>query len=181
MPTHEVLQLDDGFSIVADAQRAASPMRVLKHGDTFAVFDQHGDIVGAEAGLYHHGTRFLSTLELLLAGRRPLFLSSTVTDDNVAFVADLTNVDIRRGTRLVLPHGEVHIFRTRVLGDGFSVELIRVSNHSIRAVEVPLSVRFDADFVDVFEVRGTARHRRGVRLADRFDEGYVLGYVGLDN
>ena len=98
---HEILQLDDGFSIVADAQRAASPMRVLKHGDTFAVFDQHGDIVGAEAGLYHHGTRFLSTLELLLAARRPLFLSSTVTDDNAAFVADLTNVDVRRGGRLV--------------------------------------------------------------------------------
>jgi glycogen debranching enzyme len=181
MPAHDVLQLDDGFSIVADSQRAASPMRVLKHGDTFAVFDQHGDIVGAEAGLYHHGTRFLSTLELLLAGRRPLFLSSTVTDDNVAFVADLTNVDVRRGSRLVLPHGEVHIFRSRVLGDGFSVDLIRVANHSIRTVEAPLSIRFDADFVDVFEVRGTPRHQRGVRMPDRLDGGYVLGYTGLDN
>jgi glycogen debranching enzyme len=179
--THEILQLDDGYSIVADVQRSATPPRVLKHGDTFAVFDQHGDIVGAEAGLYHHGTRFLSTLELLLAGRRPLFLSSTVTDDNVAFVADLTNVDVRRANRVVLPHGEVHIFRSRVLADGQSVDLIRVSNHSIRTIEVPLSVRFDADFVDVFEVRGTPRRRRGVRLPDRFDDGYVLGYLGLDN
>jgi glycogen debranching enzyme len=178
---HEILQLDDSYTIVADAQRTATPPRVLKHGDTFAVFDQHGDMIGAEAGLYHHGTRFVSTLELLLAGRRPLFLSSTVSDDNVAFVADLTNVDVRRGERLVLPHGEVHIFRTRVLGDGSSIDLVRVSNHSLHDIEIPLAVRFGADFADIFEVRGTARRRRGVRLPDRVDgDAYVLGYVGLD-
>jgi glycogen debranching enzyme len=177
---HEILQLDDSYTIVADAQRPAVAPRVLKHGDTFAVFDQHGDMVGAEAGLYHHGTRFLSTLELLLAGRRPLFLSSTVTDDNVAFVADLTNVDVRRADRLILPHGEVHIFRTRVLSDGGSVDLIRVSNHSLHPIELPLALRFGADFADIFEVRGTPRRRHGVRLPDRVDEGYVLGYVGLD-
>jgi glycogen debranching enzyme len=177
---HEILQLDDSYTIVADAQRPATPPRVLKQADTFAVFDQHGDMVGAEAGLYHHGTRFLSTLELLLAGRRPLFLSSTVTDDNVAFVADLTNVDVRRGDRLVLPHGEVHTFRTRVLGEGCSIDLIRVSNHSLHEIEIPLAVRFGADFADIFEVRGTSRRRRGVRLPDRVEDGYVLGYVGLD-
>ena len=41
--------------------------RVLKHGDTFAVFDHYGDIkpggLGKE-GLYHEGTRYLSCLLL---------------------------------------------------------------------------------------------------------------------
>ena len=60
----DVLQLDDQFPILADAQRVAGPLRVLKHGDTFSVFDEHGDVIGEEAeeqGLYYHGTRFLST------------------------------------------------------------------------------------------------------------------------
>ena len=48
------------------------PPRVLKHGDTFAVFDRFGDIagrVGEREGLYHEGTRFLSRLRA--APRRP--------------------------------------------------------------------------------------------------------------
>ena len=51
--------------------------RVLKHGDTFAVFDRYGDIAAGgagEQGLYHAGTRFLSRLELRLEGGRPLLL-----------------------------------------------------------------------------------------------------------
>jgi glycogen debranching enzyme len=181
---HEILQLEDEFTIVADSQRTASPARVLKQGDTFAVFDQHGDFVAAEGGehgLYHHGTRFLSTFEVLLAGRRPLLLSSNVSDDNLVFAADLTNVDVRRDNRLVLPHGEVHLFRSRILADGCSIDVIRVCNHSAQPIEMPLLVRFDADFVDVFEVRGTRRLRRGTRLADRPGDEYVLSYIGLDN
>ncbi|HWF85691.1 MAG TPA: glycogen debranching N-terminal domain-containing protein, partial [Vicinamibacterales bacterium] len=180
----DVLQLDDQFPIVADAQRTAGPLRILKSGDTFGVFDQHGDVSGVEAdeqGLYFHGTRFLSTLELLLARRRPLFLSSTVSDDNVVFVADLTNTDVRRQQRLELPRGEIHLYRSRVLGDRFCLDRIRICNHSMRAVEIPLSIRFDADFVDVFEVRGTQRARRGERLPDRLgDAECVLSYRGLD-
>src|SRR5262245_39018262 len=95
----EVLKLDEQFYVVADSERAEAPPRVLKHGDTFGVFDQRGDIVPAETseqGLYHDGTRFLSRLELVLERRRPLLLSSTITDDNAAFTIDMTNPDIVR-------------------------------------------------------------------------------------
>jgi glycogen debranching enzyme len=180
----DVLQLDDTFPILADEQRMAGPLRVLKHGDTFAVFDQHGDVIGGEAeeqGLYYQGTRFLSTLELLLAGRRPLLLSSTVTDDNMVFVADTTNVDVRREDELELPHGEIHLFRSRVLGEGFSIDKLRVGNHSLRTIDLPLAIRFGADFADMFEVRGTHRSRRGTLLKERLGDECVLGYVGLDN
>ncbi len=40
---------------------------MLKHGDTFAVFDHYGDIKPGglgEEGLYHEGTRYLSCLLL---------------------------------------------------------------------------------------------------------------------
>src|SRR5688572_2397148 len=70
--------LDQWFPIIADSERAPTPLRVLKHGDSFGVFDYRGDIAAAEAseeGLYHDGTRFLSRFELLLYGQRPLLLS----------------------------------------------------------------------------------------------------------
>jgi glycogen debranching enzyme len=184
MTMPEVLQLDDQFPIVADVQRTPGPLRILKCGDTFGVFDQHGDVNGADAdeqGLYYRGTRFLSTLELLLARRRPLFLSSTVSDDNVVLVADLTNTDVRREQRLELPRGEIHLFRSRVLGDHSCFERLRICNHSMRLVEIPLSIRFDADFADVFEVRGTRRARRGEQLPDWIGGSEcVLSYAGLD-
>src|SRR5262245_60967413 len=69
--------------ILAASSLADERARVLKHGDTFAVFDHYGDIKPGglgEEGLYHEGTRFLSCLLLELDGGRPVFLSSTVRD-----------------------------------------------------------------------------------------------------
>ena len=46
---------------------ASRPQRVLKHNDTFAVFDDHGDIgvsPGGTDGLFYRDTRFLSRLQL---------------------------------------------------------------------------------------------------------------------
>ena len=76
---------------------AASSRRTLKHGDSFAMFDEFGDVVEVEhspAGLFHHDTRFLSRLYFTLEGHRPLMLSSTVQTDNVTLDVDLTNPDI---------------------------------------------------------------------------------------
>lgn len=180
----DVLRLNDQFSIVAAHQRLPAPPRVLKQGDSFGVFDQHGDILSDEAdeqGLYHQGTRFLSRLELRLGPLRPLLLSSTISDDNAVFVTDLTNLDVLRDGAIVLPRGEIHLLRSRILRDGGSIDRIRISNYGAHAIELPLSIHFDADFADVFEVRGTRRARRGVRLPDLVGEEYVLRYVGLDD
>ena len=113
-------QPEHQFAVLAEEKRAAGLQRVLKRGDTFGVFDQLGDIAGdhgGEQGLYHRGTRYLSKLEVLLAGHRPLLLSSTVTDDNVAFIGDLTNMDVRRNGEIAIPHGQIHLFRSRILVD----------------------------------------------------------------
>src|SRR5450631_4879643 len=71
--------------------------RVLKHGDTFAVFDHHGDIKPGglgEEGLYHEGTRYLACFVLELEGARPFFLSSTVQDEDDQLAVALTNPDL---------------------------------------------------------------------------------------
>ncbi len=175
---------DQRFPIIADSERPITPLRVLKHGDSFAVFDARGDIVAREAseeGLYHDGTRFLSRYELRLYGQQALLLSSTVSADNLVFEADLTNPDLRRDGVVAIARGEINICRTRMLWNACFVERIQVTNYRLDHLEVPLSLYFDADFADVFEVRGTRRVRRGERLPDAAGKGYVMRYRGLDD
>src|SRR5579871_2149370 len=88
------------YYILATTPMADEHNRVLKHGETFAVFDVHGDIrpVGLhEEGVYHEGTRFLSCMVLRLAGEQPMFLSSTVKEQNDLLAVDLTNPDVYAG------------------------------------------------------------------------------------
>ncbi len=180
----DILKLEEQFTILSEAERPAETVRVLKQDDTFAVFDPHGDMTPGPAspyGLYHAGTRFLSRFELLLGSRQPLLLSSTVTEDNAVFVADLTNPDVVRNSSVVLTRGTLHLFRSRALWSGGSIERIRVANHGLHSIEVPVNIRFDADFADLFEVRGTRRARRGHRLADvARSDSVLLRYRGLD-
>ena len=175
--------LDEHFPIIAGPERPAAPLRVLKHGDCFGVFDHHGNIVpgdASEEGVYHDGTRFLSWFELLLFGHRPLLLSSTVGIDDAVFDADLTNPDVMRDGHIALARGEVNVHRSRILWDPCCIERIRVTNFRLNRIEVPLAIRFDADFADVFEVRGTRRARKGERLPDVNGDEYVMRYRGID-
>jgi glycogen debranching enzyme len=165
--------------------RSAMATRVLKHGDTFGVFAPDGDIWatgrrGAE-GLYHRGTRFLSSLRLELEGQRLLLLSSAVGEDNLLLTADLTNPDIALDGQHVLAGGAIHVLRTRFLWDGACHERMHVTNHGAVAVNVRLGIAVGSDFADVFEVRGSARARRGELAAPRHDGAeVVLGYTALD-
>ena len=175
--------LDEHFPIIAGPERPAAPLRVLKHGDCFGVFDHRGNIVpgdASEEGVYHDGTRFLSWFELLLFGHRPLLLSSTVGIDDAVFDADLTNPDVIRDGHIALARGEVNVHRSRILWDACCIERIRVTNFRLNRIEVPLAIRFDADFADVFEVRGTRRDRKGERLPDVNGDEYVMRYRGID-
>jgi glycogen debranching enzyme len=180
----EMLKLEEQFAILSEAERPAATVRVLKQDDTFAVFDPHGDLIpgpGSPYGLYYAGTRFLSCLEVRLGRREPLLLSSTVAEDNSSFTADLTNPDVVREGKVVLTRGALHLFRLRVLCNGGSLERIRIANHGLDPIEVPLTVRFDSDYADVFEVRGTRRSSRGHRLANvTGSNAVVLRYRGLD-
>ena len=163
---------------------ATRPRRTLKHDDTFLVLDSHGD-VGASAGggdgLFHCDTRFLSHLELLLNGTQPLLLGSNVRDDNTQLTVDLTNPDVYFDHRLVLPKDTVHVVRTIFLWRDTAYQRLAVHNYGDRAVDLRLTMLFDSDFADLFEVRGLQRERRGLitRYAVR-PAATVLSYEGLD-
>ncbi len=177
--------LEGQYSIVAQMDRPQTAPRVLKQGDSFIVFDPRGDIVASDAsehGFYHAGTRYLSRLELLLANHPPLLLGSTITDDNALFTADFTNPDLLWNGQVVIPHGSIHLFRCLVLWAGSCIERVRVSNYLSHRVNVSVAFRFAADFVDVFEVRGTRRERRGEDLGVQIGaREQLLRYRGLDD
>ena len=173
------------FYITTKAARAEDRPRVLKYGTLFALFDRYGDIEPfglGEEGLFYDGTRFLSESVLYLGKSRPLFLSSNISRDNFLFTADLTNVDILNDDdELAIPRGTVHVARSKFLWKGICYEKFRVSNYGLSAVNVPLRLTFNADFADIFEVRGTKRDKRGERLvASPKSDSVVLAYRGLD-
>jgi glycogen debranching enzyme len=163
---------------------ATRPRRTLKHDDTFVVLDSHGDIgasAGGPDGLFHGDTRFLSRLELSLNGMQPLLLGSNVRDDNTFLTIDLTNPDVYVDDHLVLPKDTLHVVRTIFLWRDTAYQRLAIRNHGERPVDVRLTLQFDSDFADLFEVRGLQRQRRGV--AGRrvtAPTTTVLNYEGLD-
>ena len=182
----DVIQPQDEYYIVAKESKAVERTLVLKHNDTFAVFDVWGDIASfgtGKQGLYHEDTRYLSRFQLRLNDQRPLLLSARVKRDNELFAADLTNPDLPiAGNSHVLERDLVHLFRGRFVWAGTWYERIRLWNYSRYPVAVSLTFDLDADFADIFEVRGTYRARRGSRLEPVVGKAEVrLGYRGLDD
>jgi glycogen debranching enzyme len=173
----------ESYYIVAPSPAADEQSRVLKQGDTFAVFDHFGDVQTTglgEEGLYHGGTRYLSRLVLALQRERPMFLSSTVKQDNDLLAVDLTNPDMSAGGRFV-PRGTVHLARTKFLWDGACHERLQLRSYESSPISTTLLLHFAADFHDIFEVRGTKRARRGRYLpAEVRPSEVVLAYEGLD-
>jgi glycogen debranching enzyme len=184
-PAHSV---DDAsapqYSISASANLQERRTRTLKHGDTFAVFDQRGDIggeLGNSEGLYHRDTRILSQFQLLLEDARPLLLSSMTQDDNAVFSADLSNPDLLVDGQIALRREQLHLHRTKFVWSGACYERLLVRNFSDAALHVRLTFRFASDFADLFEVRGEHRTAHGESSAElTSDHGVLLRYEGLD-
>jgi glycogen debranching enzyme len=180
----DVVKIEDRWYVLATSSRADDRTRVLKHGDTFGLFDRYGDIqqlgIG-EQGLYHDGTRFLSHSELRINERRPLLLNSTVKEDNSLLVVDLTTPDLYENDALTIKKSSVHVFRAKLLYRAVHYEHLRIVNYGDESADIRLGLRFGADFADIFEVRGVHRQRRGAALAPERPPGQLIfGYEGLD-
>ena len=170
--------------VVAPASLADERTRVLKHGDTFVVFDHYGDIKSGglgEEGLYHEGTRYLSRWVLDYEGSRPFFLSSTVREENDLLTVALTNPDMLRDGKVWAPLGTLHIALKKFLWRSVLYQEMRVKNHSLDRIDATITVQFAADYADIFEIRGMQRTARGIELAPKVTaDQVVLGYQGLD-
>jgi glycogen debranching enzyme len=184
IPLEEAIRVGDRWYVLATSSRAGDPARVLKHGETFALFDRFGDMPRAgtgEHGLYHQGTRFLSRHELRIASQRPVLLGSIVRRDNGVLLVDATNGDLFEGDTLRVRKGTVHLSRSWMLREAACHERVEVTNYGAEPLELELAFEFGADFADIFEVRGYERARRGEDLPAKLDAGEaLLGYRGLD-
>ncbi len=114
-------------------------------------------------------------------GCSALLLGSNTRDDNTSLIIDLTNPDLYAEQRLVLPKDTVHIVRTIFVYRNSLYQRIGLRNYANRPISLTLSLVFDNDFADVFEVRGLRRPRRG--KIERLVAGRartLLTYYGLD-
>ena len=173
------------YHIEATESLVERTLRTLKHDDLFGVFDQQGNISGGPAapdGLYFADTRYLSTFRLSLGEVDPLQLGSVVLDDNGAMVVDATNADLHRSNgRTWLERDSIHLSRFKFLESTTAYERIRLRCFNAIGRTIPLDLRFDADFADLFEVRGERRPGRGTRNCRIADDSKIeFVYHGLD-
>lgn len=151
----------------------------LNHADTFAVLDRWGDAdsdAGGSLGFYHRDTRYLSCFQAHLNGVRPVLLTSTVADDNLTLVVDLTNEESDE-----LSKDALHLRKCAAIHAGCCEILYEIGNYDMQPHEVVLEIRIDADFRDIFEVRGMhRRHARPHCRRETAGDELRFHYTGLD-
>ena len=170
-----------------DLAQTLEPRKVnnltLIDGKSFLSTTVAGDISPAGApdvGLFHDDTRFLSQLELRIFGHRAVVLSSS-TEKTYASQIELTTGTIPLRDSFDLPENTIHIRREQLLGGATFFDRLAFENFNLIPLEFVVEITFDADFVDVFQVRGISRQRRGhyfqpVVRADSI----TFPYCGLD-
>lgn len=138
------------------------PTLTIKDDDLFLVTDTLGNIAGCSLdngnpslGLFCSDTRFLNRLELQIDGHSPVLLSSTA-DRGFALSVLCTNPRVEDRLRA----DTVGIRRELVL-NGALFEELEISNYSTTTVSFEITISFDGDFADLFEVRGHERSQRG--------------------
>ncbi|WP_239651615.1 glycogen debranching N-terminal domain-containing protein [Neosynechococcus sphagnicola] len=137
----------------------------LKDDDLFLISDTLGNIssCGSDGaltslGLFCRDTRFLSRLELQIEGRSPILLSSNAQKGfALSVLCANPAIDDR------IPTETIGIQRELAINGGLFEE-ITLTNYSTQGLQFELSLSFDADFVDLFEVRGHQRQQRGKLL-----------------
>ncbi len=161
-------------------------VRALKHASLFVLTDTFGDIRPDSRGLgvYDGDTRVLSCAALRVDGERPVVLRS---DDGGTWrgVVELTNGDLRdkpptRRADIATERESIGISRERAVDGQSFRERISVANFTMHEYEVLLELEFDADFADIFEVRGLHRDVRGEMRPILVESGSIsFRYRGL--
>jgi glycogen debranching enzyme len=129
----------------------------LIDGKTFLSTTVAGDIVPAGApdvGFFHDDTRFLSHLELRINGQPSIVLSSNTERTFVAQI-ELATEQMKLRDSFEIAENTIHIRRQQLLNDEVLFDRFSLVNFNNQDLNLSLAISFDADFVDVFQVRGT--------------------------
>ncbi len=156
----------------------------LIDGKTFLSATVAGDITPAGApdvGFFHDDTRFLSNMELRVMGNRAVVLSSN-TEKTFANQVEMTTGAITLRESFDLPENTIHIRREQLLACDTFFDRLTFENFNLVPVSFALEIRYDADFVDVFQVRGCARSGHGQYFKPVVRERTLaFFYRGLDH
>ena len=157
---------------------------VIKEDDFFLLTDLNGNVPRGDVnglGLYYQDTRFLSAYELVLEGIPPTYLLST-GEMRFAEVQELTNPDLRLPNGVLIPKESLTLHRERVITAMAVDEVLEITNFNVTSVPLELVIFFDADFSDIFQVRGFLQvSERGTLHQPRWDENQLIfQYDGID-
>jgi len=155
----------------------------LIDGKTFLSTSVAGDITPAGApdvGFFHDDTRFLSHLDLKVDGHRTVVLSSS-TEKSYASQIELTTGNITLRDSFDLPENTIHIRREQLLSKNVFFDNLTFENFNLKPIQFRVELNYNADFVDVFQVRGVARGNCGQYYRPVLKEDVLLfTYRGLD-
>ncbi|MDX6494486.1 MAG: hypothetical protein QOE17_472, partial [Gaiellales bacterium] len=136
-------------------------MLTVLEGNNFLVADDRGDVLTGADGLYYNDTRYLSRWRLLLNGERPQLLSSGTVDYYSAAVY-MQNVSTP-----ALPAGAVSLIRELFVGEGGMQNSVHIENHLLDPVELKITLEFEFDFLDLFEVKAREYRDEDLVFTDR--------------
>jgi glycogen debranching enzyme len=155
----------------------------LIDGKTFLSTTVAGDIVPASApdvGFFHDDTRFLSLLELRVSGRPGIVLSSNAENTFVSQI-ELTTEQMKVRDSFEIAENTIHIRRQQLLDAEILFDRFSLVNFNRDELNLSIELFFEADFVDVFQVRGTQRKVHGQYYRPvKHDHGLCFAYRGLD-
>ncbi|MDV2686213.1 amylo-alpha-1,6-glucosidase [Alkalihalophilus lindianensis] len=157
--------------------------RVIKENDLFLLTDEKGNIPkGHEygAGLYTKDTRYLSKFDVRINQQEPVLLTSN-SDDAYRSSFILTNPHMEEDGELILWRESVELKRERFIYDGVCYEELIVTNYYPKPVSFDLSVHMEADFQDMFIVRGFQHGEIGNKTGVKQGENELrFMYEGAD-
>jgi glycogen debranching enzyme len=187
IPQQELVEIPSPYPEPRIAYQNAEPRAVnnltLIDGKTFLSTTFAGDIMppGApDAGLFHDDTRFLSRLELRVGGYRTVVLSSS-TEQTFASQIELTTGQSTLRESYEIPENTVHIRREQLLASDTLYDHLTFENFNFNELELIIELAYEADFMDVFQVRGVARQKSGHYYKPVVHRDCInFHYLGLD-
>lgn len=167
IPHHQLVEIPAPYTEPRIAFQHTGPGKVddltLIDGKTFLSTTLAGDIAPAGApdvGFFYDDTRFMSRLELRVGGNRTVVLSSS-TEQTFASQIELTTGQSTLRDTYEIPENSVHVRREQLLSADTLFDQLTFENFNFHELEVLVELIYEADFMDVFQVRGVARQKLG--------------------
>jgi len=145
-------------------------MTTNKSGDIPQDDDRH-------LGLFMKDTRFLSRMQMFINGNRPVLLSTNANENELTTIL-LTNGHV---DHLELQEGDtplwresIELKRSRFIYDDALYENASLKNYFPKPVRFRFTVVFDADFNDMFIIRGFQTGQVGHKRKSSYEKGKLI-------